>query len=1012
MTDSTPLRVVVVGAGRWGKHYVRLLRSLALEGSAKLVGVCDPSPESLRRVAELNPSLPTRKDLEPFLVAHAADDPLRCDAVIVATPASTHAGLVERCLLAGKHCLVEKPLTLRPKTSARLVRLALEKGVALMVGHTFLFNDGVLDLAKRIKSEAEFGRLYYMYARRTNLGPIRSDTSCLWDLAVHDVSVFLFLMGGALPEKVVAVGTSLLADVGGRDADEAKGDQRCAAGLASPVATATSTDGDPTARADRPLAAAGRRDDVAFVALHYPGGVVCHAQASWLDPDKVRELAVVGSKQRVVFNDMQPRAPITVYERGVSVEPGAPTQAAHFAFTDGDVRMPKIDCREPLRAQLTYFLDRAVEVSGAGGAGGAAAGPRRFRSCGGFGLDVVRVLAAAEASMAAGSAAVPVPSLEEVAGTPDPKRRDAPVGADLGNAGVLEARSAGDSGNAGALEALRAKVAALEAENARLRAAADGARGDPPRRNALVRASARGPSARGPSAHGPSAHGPSAHGPTEGTEGTAPPGPCPHAAAALAAERAAASAKIPLVDLRANYAAVNGPDGAAPGAIDGAIARVLASCWFVGGPEVAAFEAAFAAHAGASFCVGVNSGTDAIALALRALGVGPGDEVITQANTFVATALAIEQTGARAVLIDCNPQDLMMDVSRLEAAVTPRTRAVVPVHLFGMCADMDAVLEVAGRHGLLVVEDAAQAHGAVFRGRADGAARAAGGRRAGSMGDAGCFSFYPGKNLGAFGDGGAVVTSDSQLADAIRAWRSWGARQKYRHETKGGNSRLDALQAAVLGAKLPHLDAGNAARRRLAGRYTALLRGSAACRRALRLPTPPPRCVPVWHLYVVRLATRGGRRGAGRRSPPPHRPPASMPAPAAALAPSPPARDPTPLAPSLAGSPLAPERDALASTERATDPAALTALAARRDALVAALHAQGIGAGVHYPLPLHKQRCFRRELGWMEHEAGRPLRESEAAAASMLSLPIFPEMDDAQQDRVVAALEAFFEKEA
>lgn len=213
----------------------------------------------------------------------------------------------------------------------------------------------------------------------------------------------------------------------------------------------------------------------------------------------------------------------------------------------------------------------------------------------------------------------------------------------------------------------------------------------------------------------------------------------------------------------------------------------MTSCWFVGGPKVASFEENFAAYCGALECVGCNSGTDALFLALKFLGIGPGDEVITQANTFVATCLGISNVGASVVLVDCG-EDMSMDVSQVEARITERTKAIIPVHLYGRMADMDAVLAVAKKHGLFVVEDAAQAHGARYKGR-----------RAGSMGDVGCFSFYPGKNLGAFGDGGAIVTSNAELAGRVRWWRSWGAAKKYHHEIKGGNSRLDAIQAAVLG---------------------------------------------------------------------------------------------------------------------------------------------------------------------------------------------------------------------
>jgi dTDP-4-amino-4,6-dideoxygalactose transaminase len=258
---------------------------------------------------------------------------------------------------------------------------------------------------------------------------------------------------------------------------------------------------------------------------------------------------------------------------------------------------------------------------------------------------------------------------------------------------------------------------------------------------------------------------------------------------------------IPLLDLQAQYQGLK-PE------IDSAVARVLASGNFILGPEVAAFEEDFAAFVGTSYAVGVNSGTSALHLALLACGVGPGDEVITVPFTFVATIAAIEYTGAKPVLIDVDPETLTMDPAWLEAAISPRTKAIVPVHIYGQTADMGAILEIASQHGIAVIEDAAQAHGATF-----------GGRSAGSMGLAGCFSFYPGKNLGAAGDGGAVTTNDADVARKLRLLRDWGSATKYRHEIKGFNFRLDAIQAAILTVKLGALSDWTAARQAHASYY-------------------------------------------------------------------------------------------------------------------------------------------------------------------------------------------------
>jgi dTDP-4-amino-4,6-dideoxygalactose transaminase len=278
--------------------------------------------------------------------------------------------------------------------------------------------------------------------------------------------------------------------------------------------------------------------------------------------------------------------------------------------------------------------------------------------------------------------------------------------------------------------------------------------------------------------------------------------------------------------------------------IDRAVAAVLDEARFVLGDRVDEFERAFAAFCGAGHAVGVASGTDAIAIALGAVGVRPGDEVITQANTCVPTVAGIERAGAMPVLVDVEPVAGMLDPSDLERALTPRTRAVVPVHLYGQCADMDAVAAFAHAHGLKVVEDAAHAHGAEY-----------GGRQAGTLGDAAAFSFYPTKNLSALGDGGAVVTSDADVAARARLLRSYGERERYESVVGGWNSRLDALQAAVLSAKLPLLARWNERRRELARSYSEALAGT-----DLTLPVELPGRRHVFHLYVVRTPRRSELR--------------------------------------------------------------------------------------------------------------------------------------------------------
>jgi dTDP-4-amino-4,6-dideoxygalactose transaminase len=360
--------------------------------------------------------------------------------------------------------------------------------------------------------------------------------------------------------------------------------------------------------------------------------------------------------------------------------------------------------------------------------------------------------------------------------------------------------------------------------------------------------------------------------------------------------------QIPLIDLRAQHRSLS-PH------VDAAVARVLESGQFVLGPEVRAFEAEFAAYCGTRHCAGVSSGTSALHLALLACGVGPGDEVVTVPFTFVASVAAIVQAGATPILVDVEPETLTMDPVRLEAAITPRTRAILPVHLHGQTADMDAVQRIADAHRLPVVEDAAQAHGAEHRGR-----------RAGAMGRIGCFSFYPGKNLGAAGEAGAVTTDDDDLAARVRLLRDWGADRKYHHVVEGFNERLDELQAAILRVKLRELERWTEARRRHADRYRELLAGI-----PVATPVEAPGRRHVYHVFAIRH----------------------------------------------------PERDAIA----------------------AHLAAGGIATGIHYPTPVHLQPAYAR-LG---HRPG-DFPVAERAAREVLSLPMYPELEDEQLSAVAAAV--------
>lgn len=362
---------------------------------------------------------------------------------------------------------------------------------------------------------------------------------------------------------------------------------------------------------------------------------------------------------------------------------------------------------------------------------------------------------------------------------------------------------------------------------------------------------------------------------------------------------------VPFLDLKQQYLGIREE-------ILSAVSGVFESAQYVLGREVAAFEEEFAAYCGVRHAVAVNSGTSALHCALLAAGIGPGDEVITVPCTFVATVAAVVYTGAKPVLIDVDPVSYTMDPVGIEAAITPRTKAILPVHLYGNPAAMDPILEISRRRGLVVIEDAAQAHGARYHGR-----------RCGSMGDLGCFSFYPGKNLGAYGEGGLIATDHPELARKIRMLRDWGAEKKYQHVLKGFNYRMEAVQGAVLRVKLRYLEAWTEARRAHAAAYGRLLAGS-----DLVLPVEAPGNRHVYHIYPV--------------------------------------------------------------------------LSPARDDLMASLHTSGIQTGLHYPLPVHLLPAYA-DLGYRRGD----FPAAERIAAQELSLPMFPELTDAQIEAVAEGVAEF-----
>jgi dTDP-4-amino-4,6-dideoxygalactose transaminase len=362
---------------------------------------------------------------------------------------------------------------------------------------------------------------------------------------------------------------------------------------------------------------------------------------------------------------------------------------------------------------------------------------------------------------------------------------------------------------------------------------------------------------------------------------------------------------IPLLDLRTGYAQIREE-------IQFALQRVIEAQAFILGPEVEGLEAEIAAYSQCQFGIGVSSGTDALLVSLMALDVGPGDEVITSPYTFFATAGTIARIGARPVFVDIDPATFNLDPERVERAITPRTKAIMPVHLFGQMVDMDRLMEIATRHHLPVIEDAAQAIGAEHKGR-----------RAGSIGDLGCFSFFPSKNLGGFGDGGMVTAQDPALADRVQLLRGHGMRPKYYHQFIGGNFRLDALQAAVLRVKLKYLDGWSEARQRNAATYRRLFAQAGISSVALPVEAPDRR--HIYNQFVIRV---------------PH-----------------------------------------------------------RDKVIQTLRDAQIGVEIYYPVPIHLQECFRY-LGYREGD----LPASEAAARETLALPIYPELREDAQERVVQVI--------
>jgi UDP-2-acetamido-3-amino-2,3-dideoxy-glucuronate N-acetyltransferase len=833
------VKVGVVGSGYWGRNHVRVFNNLGA-----LSHVCDTSCEALDAVCGSLDGVTATTCFEDILARP------EISGVVIATPAVTHFELARAAMEAGKDVLVEKPLALSIQEGKELVEISERTGRVLMVGHILLYHPAVAAL-KSIMDSGELGKIQYIQSNRLSLGKVRSEENILWSFAPHDISIILHLLNEE-PEEIQAFGFSHLQK-----------------GI----------------------------EDVTVSILKFPSGVGAHIYVSWMNPFKEHRLVVVGDRKMAVFEDSAPENKLRVYEH-------------HFQWVErhpvpnkGTVQNINLATVEPLTAECSHFLE-------------CVASRRAPISDGYEGLRTLTVLQRCYDHMKRGAVVAPAPTQPEKARAGDYFAHetaliDGPCVIGKGTkiwhfSHVLPEASIGENCNIGQnvligrgvqignrckiqnnvavyegviLEDFvfcgpsmvftnvynpRCEIPRMKELRPTLvkRGATIGANativcgitlgeyafigagavvnrdvanyalmvGNPARRIGwMCRCGVR-------------------------LKGTDEPGSimeCPACGESyirtgdlLAPVRQAKTEikSVPLLDLKSQYLSMKAD-------VNGAIGRVVESQHFILGPEVQALEKEIAAYCGCEHAIGVSSGTDALLVALMTLGIGPGDEVITTPFTFFATVGTILRVGATPVFADIDPTTFNIDPGAVRKALTSKTKAVVPVHLFGQATDMDPIMEIASQHGLGVIEDAAQAIGTEYKGK-----------KAGTLGTLGCFSFFPSKNLGAFGDGGMVVTNNASLADKARIIRNQGAKPKYYHKVIGGNFRLDALQAAILREKLPRLESWVEGRRANARFYTERLVASGLV--ASGKVTPPP---VVWerhvfNQYVIRAENRDGLR--------------------------------------------------------------------------------------------------------------------------------------------------------
>ncbi len=904
--SAETIQIGIVGAGYWGKNHVRVFNELGVT-----THVCDADAETIEGMRQIYPHLSYTDRYEELL------ENSEVRGIVMCTPATTHFDLAMRALEAGKDVFVEKPLALNVSEGERLVNRAAEKNAILMVGHILLYHPAILKL-KELVDSGELGKIQYIQANRLSLGKVRTEENILWSFAPHDVSIILYLLED-FPAEIQATGYAhLQPDV----------------------------------------------EDVTVTHLSFAGGVGAHIYVSWMNPFKEHRLVVIGDRRMAVFEDSLPDKKLRIYDHTfhwikrtpvpvkggveeVHVPEGEPLklECQHFLDCIRTRNQPRSDGQEGLRTlrvleECYQSLKKAKSKNLAEPLGGKLPENGFFvhetavvdtpcsigrntkvwhfshimekaeigENCNigqnvvvGKGVKVgdrckiqnnvsIYEGVTLEDCVFCGPSMVftnvynprcEIPRMREM--RPTLVKRGATIGA---NATIVCGHTIGEYAFIGA-----GSVIISDVESYALMV------GNPARRAGwMCRCGNR----------------------LRGIDHSEHIWECDtcgdryardtHGLAAL--EDAASVQTVPLLDLKPQLRTIRKE-------VESAINGVVESQRFILGPEVEALEKEIASYCGCNHAVGVSSGTDALLVSLMALGISPGDEVITTPFSFFATVGCILRLGASPVFVDIEPDGYNIDPVGIEKAVSPRTRAILPVHLFGRTADMEPIIKLAAQKGIPVVEDAAQAIGAEYRGQ-----------RAGSLGTTGCFSFFPSKNLGAFGDGGIITTNDEDLADRMRIIRNQGARPKYHHKIVGGNFRLDAIQAAVLRVKLKHLESWTEGRRSNAAFYTQRLQElGLADERVI----PPTEKIGrhIYNQYVIR------------------------------------ARD--------------------------------------RDRLREFLNTKGVSTEIYYPKPLHLQECFSQGT----YKLG-DFPVAEEASASVVALPIYPELSLEQREHVVAMIAKFY----